>query len=180
MPASFYGTVTVNGTDAPEGTPVSAWIDGVRYATTDAFTFDGRSMYALDVPADDPATPEVDGGRPGYTIVLRIGGLKADQTATWHGGTNSRLDLTAAGPLVCGREMGCVVFLPLVSLGETQGNRAWSKHGWMAKGSEPSQFGRVPAYAHPAPARINDDLVVHVQRQDRRATNGRQTDHVRP
>jgi hypothetical protein len=96
MPASFYGTVTVNGADAPEGTPVSAWIDGVRYATTDAFTFDGRSMYALDVPADDPATPELDGGRPGDTIVFHIGGLKADQVAVWQGGTNTGLDLTAA------------------------------------------------------------------------------------
>ncbi|MFQ5593659.1 MAG: hypothetical protein ACE5HA_05885 [Anaerolineae bacterium] len=94
LPASFYGTVTVNGADAPEGTPVSAWIDGIRYATTDAFIFDGRSMYAMDVPGDDPATPEVDGGRPGDTIVFHVGGLKAGQTATWQGGTNTALDLT--------------------------------------------------------------------------------------
>jgi len=113
MPASFYGTVTVNGTDAPEGTPVSAWIDGVRYATTDAFTFDGRSMYALDVPADDPATPEVDGGRPGDTIVFHVGGLKADQTAAWQGGTNTEMNLAAASARL---------FLPLVSRVESQGN----------------------------------------------------------
>ncbi|MFQ5341314.1 MAG: hypothetical protein ACE5F6_07180 [Anaerolineae bacterium] len=113
MPASFYGTVTVNGTDAREGTRVSAWIEGVRYATTETFTFDGRAMYALGVPADDPATPEVDGGQPGDTIVFHVGGLKAAQAAAWQGGANSRLDLTSASARL---------FLPLVSRVGSQGN----------------------------------------------------------
>ena len=113
LPASFYGTVKVSGADAPEGTPVSAWINEVMYAATDAFTFDGQSMYAIDVPADDPATPERDGGRPDDTIAFHVGGLKAEQTAVWHGGTNTELDLTATS---------IRLFLPLVSRIGTQGD----------------------------------------------------------
>jgi len=106
MPASFYGTVTQNGDDAVAGTQVSAWINSVRYATTNAFTYDGHTMYALDVPADDPASPEVDGGRPGDTIVFHIGGLLANQTALWRGGTNTSLNLTA---------LRWRIFLPLLA-----------------------------------------------------------------
>ena len=108
MPASFYGTVTVDGADAPEGTRVSAWIDRVMYAETHTFIYDGRAMYTIDVPADDPATPEVEGGRPGDTILFHIGELQADQIATWQGGTNTELDLTASNL------PPCTLFLPLV------------------------------------------------------------------
>ncbi|MFQ5858192.1 MAG: hypothetical protein ACE5LU_21525, partial [Anaerolineae bacterium] len=87
LPASFYGTVTVAGADVPAGIPVSAWIDGVMHAETNTFRHEGRTMYAVDVPGDDPATPEVEGGRPGDTVVFHVGGLKADQTAVWQGGT---------------------------------------------------------------------------------------------
>jgi hypothetical protein len=71
-----------------------------------------RGPYALSVPADDPATPGVEGGRPGDSIVFYIGGLRAEQTAVWRGGTNTRLDLTA---------VSARVFLPLVSLKRTEG-----------------------------------------------------------
>lgn len=113
LPASFYGTVTLDGADVDAGTLVSAWINGITYAETQAFFYQSQSMYAVDVPADDPATPEVEGGRPGDTLVFRIGELPADQTATWRGGSNSRLDLTATSVRL---------FLPLVSCIGTQGN----------------------------------------------------------
>jgi len=126
LPASFYGTVTVDGVDVPAGTPVSAWIAGVRYAETETFLYQGRAMYALDVPADDPATPEVEGRRPCDTIVFHIGELKAGQTAAWQGGTNTELHLTAAGPLVCGGELGCVVFF-------AAGGGYWRLEDWRAE-----------------------------------------------
>ncbi len=108
MPASFYGTVTVDEADAPEGTQVSAWIDGVMYAETHTFLFEGKAVYALDVPADDSATPEVEGGRPGDTIVFYVSELQADQTGPWQGGTNTELNLSASS------SAPCILFLPLV------------------------------------------------------------------
>jgi hypothetical protein len=106
LPSSFYGTVAVDGAGVPAGTRVSAWIHGVKYAEAPAFLFEDQSFYALSVPADGPATSEVEGGRPGDTIVFHIGGLKADQTGVWRGGTNTRQDLTATSVRL---------FLPLVS-----------------------------------------------------------------
>lgn len=107
LPASFYGRVTVGGGDVQTGEQISARIDDVMYAETQTFLFDGRSVYAIDVPGDDPATPEIEGGRPGDTIVFYVSELQADQTALWHGGTNTELDLTATSLTVS-------VFLPVV------------------------------------------------------------------
>ena len=96
VPSSFYGTVKLNGSNMPDGTKVSAWIGGVKYCETETETWEGDSVYFMDVPGDDPETPEKDGGVEGETIVFKIASYTADQTGTWHSGTNVELNLTAA------------------------------------------------------------------------------------
>ncbi|MBW6465865.1 MAG: choice-of-anchor J domain-containing protein [Brevefilum sp.] len=96
-PSSFYGQVKINNENVPDGTVVSAWIDGVPYATTNTYTHEGHSVYALDVPGDDPATlDEIEGGQDGDTVVFKIGELElaADQTGTWASETSVNLDLS--------------------------------------------------------------------------------------
>ena len=95
LPSSFWGTATLNGGNAPDGTIVSAWINGVKCTETATFTNIGQSVYTIDVPADDPDTSGVQGGVEGNTIVFQIGTLNADQTAIWHEGTNTGFNLTA-------------------------------------------------------------------------------------
>jgi len=108
LPSSFYGTVKVNGANVPEGTQVTAWVDGVRYAYTTVLIYQGDTVYALDVPGDEQETPEtIEGGVQGDVIVFRVGGVPADQIATWQTGTNVNLDLTLRA--------GTTTFLPLVS-----------------------------------------------------------------
>ena len=98
LPSSFYGTVKVNGANVPTGTVISAWVNGVQYAQAAVGLYAGDTIYTLDVPGDDLATPEViEGGHEGDTIQFKIAGLQADQTGTWHTGTNVRLNLTRAG-----------------------------------------------------------------------------------
>jgi len=95
IPSSFYGTVKLNGSNVPNGTKVSAWIGGVKYAETETETWQGDSVYSIDVPGDDPDTPGKDGGVEGETIVFKIASYTADQTGTWHSGTSLPLNLTA-------------------------------------------------------------------------------------
>jgi hypothetical protein len=101
LPSSFYGTVKVNGDNVPDGTLVRTLIDGQVYAQGHTQTYQGDSVYSLDVPGDDTGTAARDGGYEGETIEFEIGGVLADQTGTWHSGTNVELNLTAsaAGPL---------------------------------------------------------------------------------
>ncbi|HEX7184807.1 MAG TPA: Calx-beta domain-containing protein [Thermoanaerobaculia bacterium] len=97
-PSSFYGTVTAGGSNVASGTLVSAWIGGTKYAETAVSLADGLSVYRLDVLGDLAGTPAVEGGLPGQTITLKVGGAQV-QTATWQDGSYVRLDLTAAlGP----------------------------------------------------------------------------------
>jgi len=78
IPMQLYGYVSVGGLPAPEGTQVRAEIDGAAYAAQAA---DSQGRYGYEavfvVPADNPATPEKDGGVPGDRVDLLVGGTLA-------------------------------------------------------------------------------------------------------
>ncbi len=93
LPSSFYGTVKVNGANVPDGTLIRALIDGHVYAEVKSQTYQGDSVYTLDIPGDDSSTTVVEGGQDGDTVAFTIGGATTDQTGSWKGGTNIKLNL---------------------------------------------------------------------------------------
>ena len=96
MPSSFYGTVKVNNSNVKDGTLIQALIGGQVYAEGYSQSYQGDSVYALDVRGDDSDTAAQDGGREGDAIQFKVGGVLADQAAVWHSGTNINLNLTAS------------------------------------------------------------------------------------
>ena len=96
LPSSSYGTVKVNGANVSDGTVVQALIDGQVYAEGYTQTYQGNSVYSLNVRGDDSETAARDGGREGDAIQFKIGGALANQTAVWHTGANVNLNLTAS------------------------------------------------------------------------------------
>lgn len=95
LPASFYGSVQTNGVAVPPGTLVSAWVNGVKLAESATFTDGGVSVFLLDVPGDDPDTPALEGGSAGQTVLFRIAGFDAPQSALWSSGSHDPLNLNA-------------------------------------------------------------------------------------
>lgn len=95
LPSSIYGTALVNNAPVADGTRIQALIAGQVVAYGITLTYQGNSVYALDIPSDDPDTAVIDGGKEGDTIQFTIGGLQASQTGTWHSGTNVEVNLTA-------------------------------------------------------------------------------------
>ena len=96
LPSSFWGTVKVDGENAPDGAVVRALIDGQVYAEEYTQTYEGESFYALNVRADDPGTQKRDGGCEGDVVQFEVGGVLTEQTGIWHSGTNVRVDLTVS------------------------------------------------------------------------------------
>ena len=94
LPSSFYGTVKHREENTPNGTQVEALIDGKVMAISLTETYQGSSVYSLDIPGDDATTEKVEGGTPGQAIQFRVGGVLADQTAEWTSGVNKNLALT--------------------------------------------------------------------------------------
>lgn len=90
LPSSLYGYVD----GAEVGEIVTAAIGGAVVAEARVIASEGRPFYALNVPADDPATPAVEGGSPGATVELRIDGRPLGSTP-WEQGSNRSLDLPA-------------------------------------------------------------------------------------
>jgi len=95
QPAIVYGTVTMGGAKVAEGSQITASINGVTYAETSSITYQGNSVYSLDVPGDDLDTPEIEGGSEGDRIIFKIDGQQAEQTAAWQQGSNIETNLTA-------------------------------------------------------------------------------------
>ena len=112
IPASFYGTVKVNGANVPDGTSVQALIDGKVYAEVPTQTYQGDSVYALNVTGDDTDTPVKDGGREGDTVQFKIGGVLASQTGVWHSGTNVTLNLTASSTSPIATPLATLTLVP--------------------------------------------------------------------
>ena len=82
---AFYGTVTVGGTLAAEGTPVEAYVNNVWAAGT---TVDAQGEYDLAVP-----------GTAGAQVTFRVNGVLANETSVWQVGGIDELNLTTGvGP----------------------------------------------------------------------------------
>ena len=96
LPASFHGTVLLSDAVVPEGTTVSAWINGQKVAETTTTVEGDGAVYVLDVLGDDPDTADVEGGVAGDTISFQVDGYDADQTSTWNSGDlgSAALDLS--------------------------------------------------------------------------------------
>ncbi len=99
MPSSFYGTVKVNDADVPDGTIVKALINGKVFAQGKTQTYQGSSVYSLDVPGDDPDTAAIEGGIDDDKVSFTVGGTIVNQTGTWKGGTNVNINLSASKKL---------------------------------------------------------------------------------
>lgn len=98
-PATFYGTVKVNGANPPTWVTVEAQIGGVTYATAPVRAVGNDVVYLIDVPGDRDDQPGKQGGVAGDTIQFRVGGLLCAQTEVWQEARYQQLNLTATGAL---------------------------------------------------------------------------------
>ena len=85
IPNQFYGTVTINGTDAPAGTIITAYIDGESRGSVVTTT---AGEYGDDLSYLSVNGYESDDNKP---IVFRINGVVADETDTYKIGSSPRI-----------------------------------------------------------------------------------------
>ena len=91
FPHIFVGTVTLDGAPAPEGTVVSAWVEGVTDAAGTTTTSGGGYNIVADPGEDSWA---------GLTVTFLVAGSAAGEIATFEHGGADVLDLTATSGAV--------------------------------------------------------------------------------
>lgn len=94
VPASFYGTASIDGHALPDGTEIAAIIDGkdcTQPGGNGTIVEGSASVYVINVMHESQAP---GCGAEGKSIAFRVGTRDAAQTATWHTGLQ-RLDLNA-------------------------------------------------------------------------------------
>jgi hypothetical protein len=98
LPHAFYGTVKINNSPATVGTRVEARGEGVRTG------IEGNPITTVAVGvygSPDPMGPKlvVQGDiLDGTTITIYVNGVKTAQTAAWHSGEVTELNITATIP----------------------------------------------------------------------------------
>jgi LysM repeat protein len=96
IPARIFGKVQVDRAAVPASTEITAWIDNKLYATAHTTVTQGLSIYVIEVPGDDPNTPNlIENGPNGKTILFKINSTQANETAVWHSAALIELNLTA-------------------------------------------------------------------------------------
>ena len=93
MPHQFYGDVYIDGLLASDGILVEAKIDGITYLSTT--TLGGQYGYTPTflVPADDPDTPEKEGGVSGDLVELYLDSTYAGSSAFYENGGVTWLEI---------------------------------------------------------------------------------------
>ena len=86
VPSVFGGTVTWDGAPAPDGTAVSAWIDGEQVALTAA----ADGAYALKI------SQAPGGAFAGKEVVFMVAESEAPERGTWEPDGGDVINLTAA------------------------------------------------------------------------------------
>jgi hypothetical protein len=96
IPHAFYGTIEINGSPAPVGTEVSARGEGVTTGVAQnpiETTVEGE--YG---GGDDPMEPKLivwGNIADGTTVTFYVNGFSTGQTAEWHSGEVTEVDLAA-------------------------------------------------------------------------------------
>ena len=88
LPHVFVGTATIDGVSAPDGTVVTAWIQGFVVPVEEGVVSGGN--YVLQVPQYGNTS------FIGKTVTFKVGGLDAQQTTVWRFGEADVLNLTAS------------------------------------------------------------------------------------
>lgn len=108
IPASYYGTVQVNGANVAEGTEITVWHNGTQYGQGTTTIEGGLSGYNVQVNVDDPETAgEQEGVPAGTTVTFKIGSLDAEQSITVQAGARENLNLSATGSEVISADFTC-------------------------------------------------------------------------
>ena len=95
LPHQFYGTVTLNGAAAPDGTRVSAEVDGVEtkvgHTRQGKYGYDTGDLFRVD-------------GAAGEGVVFKVNGVVAEEAGVFKSGGSTELNLsvtrTFGDPLV--------------------------------------------------------------------------------
>src|SRR5262245_13848454 len=88
LPATFYGTVVIDGVVAPDGTLIEARINGMLVGSRQVMTAQGESgRYSLQIP-----------GESGQIVVFSAGAILLSPTGIWETGTPIELNLAGATP----------------------------------------------------------------------------------
>jgi hypothetical protein len=94
--AVFTGHIVDNGSAVAsiQGSQVTAWIGTTQVASSAVTLTDSGLCYSLEVPADNPLTVEIEGGKEGDVVRFRVGGVLASSGAVWQPAQTVTRDLT--------------------------------------------------------------------------------------
>jgi parallel beta-helix repeat protein len=94
LPFNPWGTVTIDGSPAPDGSVVEAYVNDTLVATMPGGTVNG--YYSIIVPGDDSAASGSLCGIEGAEVTIKVNGNTVLPRLRWTRGSTDRIDLALA------------------------------------------------------------------------------------
>ncbi len=167
LPLSVSGTVKLDGNNVPEGTIISARINGETYASVEEILWEGDTVYFFDVPGEDPEVPGIQGGVPGDTVVFYIGEYEADQTISWQAGivvNDFNLTATSNHTVTFNSNGGTGTISPQIANTSTALTlNSFTRTGYSFNGWNTEEDGGGTAYADGETYDFSADLTLYAQ-----------------
>ncbi len=88
LPHAFTGLASIDGVIVPDGTPVTAWLEGFQEPLAEGIISKGSYLLIAPQYGNDPFA--------GRIVTFRIGGLIAAETVAWVPGEAYELNLRAS------------------------------------------------------------------------------------
>ena len=99
LPHAFYGAVEVNGSPAPVGTEVEVRGEGVQTGVgNNPVTVTAAGSYGSSNPLEPKLVVQGDIA-DGTTLTFYVNGVPTGQTAVWHSGEVTELDVSVTGEI---------------------------------------------------------------------------------
>jgi hypothetical protein len=123
-PNRFFGSVKINGQDAPDGTVVEAYIGNTLCGSGSVQNRNNAEIYLVDVVG---AGQKAGCAKDGDTVKFKVAGLDAKETGKYATAEATHLDLTASGtphnpsePTVLAPGQGGTPLTPIATPNPTQ------------------------------------------------------------
>lgn len=118
LPATYYGRITFEAQSIATGITVTAFISDTPIASAQVVSYEGQSVFVMDILADNQNTQQLEGGHKDQIVTFQVGCTKEEFMASWRPAQAQEINVALTASPKCTQPLdpnSNHVYLPLVN-----------------------------------------------------------------